>query len=258
MVTRRLKSIFQDDGKAFVVACDHSAIYGPIKGMADIKETLEQLVAANVDGIMAAYGTVRSYPEIFAKTNLVLRIDGASSVLSNSADGGAAFYSVEDALRLGAEAMCVTSFPGTETEKEDWHTLANIIRAGHEWGIPIMAEVMPGGFEAGPEFRNKEVTKIAARVAADLGADWVKIPYVDGYEEVVETCPVPVVILGGPTVKDPAVTLKMVDDGLKAGCAGATIGRNIWQSKDTYIMASAIRGMIHDGLCLEDAIEMMK
>ncbi len=257
MVTRRLRKIFQDDGRAFVVACDHAAIYGPIPGMADIETTLKQLVEAKVDGIMAAYGTVRRYPELFAKTNLVLRIDGAASVISPKGSTGAAFYSVEDALRLGAEAMCVTSFPGTESEEHGWHTLANIIRAGHEWGIPIMAEVMPGGFEAGPEFRNKEVTKIAARVAADLGADWVKIPYVEGYDEVVATCPVPVVVLGGPTVSDPAVTLKMVHDGLSSGCAGATIGRNIWQSKDTFKMASVIRGMIHEGLSLDDAIAMM-
>ncbi len=258
MVTRRLRKIFKDDGKAFVVACDHSAIYGPIPGMDDIESTLRQVIDAGVDGIMAAYGTVRSYPELFAKTNLVLRIDGAASVISKKPSSGAAFYSVEDALRLGAEAMCVTSFPGTDTEEDGWHTLANIIRAGHEWGIPIMAEVMPGGFLAGPEYRNKEVTKVAARVAADLGADWVKIPYVDGYEEVVATCPVPVVVLGGPTADDPAVTLEMVANGLASGCAGATIGRNVWQSRDTFRMASAIRGMIHDGLSLEDAIAMMK
>jgi DhnA family fructose-bisphosphate aldolase class Ia len=258
MVTRRLRKIFKDDGRAFVVACDHAAIYGPIKGMDNIEETLKQVIAAKVDGIMAPYGLVRRYPELFAKTNLVLRIDGAASILSPKASSGSAFYSVEDALRLGAEAMCVTCFPGTEAEEDGWHTLANIIRAGHEWGIPIMAEVMPGGFEAGPEMRNKEVTKIAARIAADLGADWVKIPYVEGYEEAVETCPVPIVVLGGPTVEDPAVTLEMVSKGLACGCAGATIGRNIWQSKDTYLMASTIRGMIHDGLSLEEAIAMMK
>ena len=258
MVTRRLRKIFQDDGRAFVVACDHAAIYGPIKGMDHIEDTLTQLTDAGVDGIMAAYGTVRRFPELFAKTNLVLRIDGAASAISKKGSSGAAFYSVEDALRLGAEAMCVTSFPGTDTEEDGWHTLADICRAGHAWGIPVMAEVMPGGFVAGPEFRNKEVTKIAARVAADTGADWVKIPYVEGYEEVVDTCPVPVVVLGGPTNPDPAVTLEMLWKGLQAGCAGATIGRNIWQSKSTYQMAKACIGLIHEGMSLEDAVAMMR
>lgn len=258
MVTRRLRRIFQEDGRSLVVACDHSAVYGPIKGMANIKETISQLVDAKVDGIMAAYGTVRSFPELFAQTGLVLRIDGATSPIATKPGGGDAFYSVEDALRLGAEAMCVTSFPGTDSEENGWKTLAAICRAGHEWGIPIMAEVMPGGFVAGPEFRNVETTQLCARIAADTGADWVKIPYCEGYEKVIETCPVPVVVLGGPTDPDPAVTLTMVANGLKAGSAGATIGRNIWQSKNTYLMAKAIRGLIHEGLSLEDAIEMMR
>lgn len=258
MVTRRLRKFFKDDGRAFVVACDHAAIYGPIKGMDNIEETLKLLIAANVDGIMAAYGTVRRFPELFAKTNLVLRIDGAASSISKKGSSGAAFYTVEDALRLGAEAMCVTSFPGTDNEEAGWHTLANICRAGHEWGIPVMTEVMPGGFADNPEFRNVEVTKVAARVAADTGADWVKIPYVEGYEEVIATCPVPVVTLGGATKPDPSDTLTMVSKALACGASGATIGRNIWQSKDTYLMASAIRGMIHEGLSLEAAIAMMK
>lgn len=258
MVTRRLRKIFKDDGMAFVVACDHGMINGPMRGIGNLEETLTAVIAAEVDGVMATYGTVRRFPELFAKTNWVCRLDGAASFLSPVGAVGSQFFNIEQALIFGAEALCVTAFPGTKDEEHGWDTMAKAIYQGHKWGIPMMAEVMPGGFTAGPEFRNVGVTKTAARIAAELGADWVKIPYVEGYEEVIATCPVPVVVLGGPGNSDPAVTLEMVAKGLKAGCKGATIGRNIWQAKDTYMMAKAVNDLIHGRLTLEEAIALVK
>lgn len=258
MVTRRLRKIFKDDGMAFVVACDHGLINGPLKGITNVEATLKEVIRAEVDGVMATYGTVRLYPELFAKTNWICRLDGGSSFLAPVPSVGSQIFNIEQALVLGAEALCVTAFPGTKNEEHGWDTMAKAIYQGHKWGIPMMAEVMPGGFNAGPEFRNVGVTKTFARMAAELGADWVKIPYVEGYEEVIATCPVPVVVLGGPGNADPAVTLEMVAKGLKAGCKGATIGRNIWQAKDTYLMAKTVNDLIHGRLTLEEAIALVK
>ena len=258
MVTRRLRKIFKDDGMAFVVACDHGLINGPMKGIENLEATLKAVIDAEVDGVMATYGAVRRYPELFARTNWVCRLDGAASFLSPKAAVGEQFFDIEQALIYGAEALCVTVFPGTKDEEHGWDLMAKAIYQGHKYGIPMMAEVMPGGFRAGPEMRNAGVTKTAARIAAELGADWVKIPYVEGYDEVVNTCPVPVVVLGGPGNSDPSVTLEMVDKGLKAGCKGATIGRNIWQARDTYLMARTVNDLIHGRLTLEEAKARVK
>lgn len=257
MVTRRLKKIFKEDGKSFVVACDHGLINGPMKGISNVETTLKEVIAGNIDGVMATYGTVRQFPELFAKTNLVLRLDGTSSFLAPQPGIGERFFSIEQALVVGAEAICVTAFPGTKDEEHGWDILAKSIWEGHKYGIPMMAEIMPGGFSAGSEFRNVGVTKTAARIAAELGADWVKIPFVEGYEEVIATCPVPVVVLGGSGNPDPNVTLEMVDKGLKAGCKGATIGRNIWQGNNTTLMANVVNDLIHGKINLEEAKNLM-
>lgn len=257
MVERRLKRIFQEDGNAFVVACDHGMINGPMEGIMDMEETLRAVVQGGADGIMATYGTVRRYPEIMAATGLVLRIDGAASLQCPVEGSGDAFYSVDDALRLGAEALCVTTFTWTKWEEHMLKVLAETIRKGHEWGIPVMAEMMPGGFGAAPEFRTTEAISHAARVAAELGADWVKVPFCDRFDRVVESSYVPVVVLGGPNDPDKRKTLEIVKQSMDQGARGATIGRNIWQSRDTRKMTAAVHSIVHQGRTVDGAMELL-
>ena len=152
---------------------------------------------------------------------------------------------MEDALRLGADALCVTAFPGTPVEEATLTVLARVIREAHAWGIPVMAEMVPGGFDSPPTARTQHSVGVAARVAAELGADWVKIPYVAGFEQVVAGCYVPVVVLGGPKRDAIDDTLTMLQAALQAGAVGATIGRNIWKAPDPEVVTRAIVGMIH-------------
>ncbi len=256
-VRRRLNRLFRN-GKSLVVACDHGMIGGPIAGIDNMGRCLDQVIAGGADGVMVTYGTAIRFPEKLSQVGLVLRIDGTSSILSPKPGAGSAWYSIEDALRVGAEALCVTSFTATEYEEEHLKTLAAVIRQGHEFGIPVMAEMMPGGFDAGPELRTLAHMKTTARVAAELGADWVKIPYCEDFQEVVDNCYVPVVVLGGATDPDSYNVLKMIEKGMKSGGSGATVGRNIWQSAYPKAMTSAIAHIVHDGWTAEQAKELLK
>jgi DhnA family fructose-bisphosphate aldolase class Ia len=172
-------------------------------------------------------------------------MDGAATVLGRKGGPGAQFYTVEDALRLGADALCVTAFPASPVEEATLHTLSTVIRQAHAWGLPVMAEMVPGGFDSGPEKRTLESISVSARVAAELGADWIKIPYVEGFEYVIETCYVPVVVLGGPHRPEPTATLDMVKAAMQAGARGAVIGRNIWKAPDPTAMAAKLARIIH-------------
>jgi class I fructose-bisphosphate aldolase len=250
--TRRLNRIFQPDGRALIVATDHGMISGPV--IPNMERTLAHIIAGGADAVMASFGTATRFAAQLARVGLVLRMDGAGTVLGPMSGPGAQFYTVDDALRLGADALCVTTFPGTPHEEATLETLARVIREAHRWGIPVMAEMVPGGFDSGPELRTLESISVSARVAAELGADWVKIPYVDGFEQVVESCYVPVVVLGGPHRDDPAQTLTMVKAGLAAGAAGGTIGRNIWQAANPAAMAAALVALIHRNATVEAAL----
>lgn len=255
--TRRRMSRIFTEGKSLVVACDHGMISGPIRGVAHMDTCLDQVIAGGADGVMATYGTASRFPEKLGKTGLVLRIDGTSSVLAPEPGAGSAWYGMEEAIRLGAEALCVTSFTATEYEEDHLKTLAAVIRQGHRYGIPVMAEMMPGGFEAGPEKRTLHHMKTTARVAAELGADWVKIPYCEDFDQVVDTCYVPVVVLGGVNNPDKKAVLSMIRDAMDAGASGATVGRNIWQAEDPAAMTRAIAGIIHRNLSLDEALDIL-
>ena len=137
MTRRRLRRIFRPDGRTLIVACDHGMISGPDRGIERLGDTLQRVIAGGVDAVMASYGTASRFEDLLADVGLVLRIDGAGTVLGPMDGPGAQFYTVEDALRLGADALCVTAFPGLTPRRGH----AGSPGAGH----PPGARVGPAG-----------------------------------------------------------------------------------------------------------------
>jgi DhnA family fructose-bisphosphate aldolase class Ia len=193
-----------------------------------------------------------------APLGLILRLDGGGTKLGKMDGPGAKFYTIEDALRLGADAVAVSAFPGSPKEESTLETLAHIAAEAHAWGLPVMGEMVPGGFDSGPEFRSAESIAVAARVAAELGADWVKIPYADGFEQVIGGCYVPAVILGGAKKGSERTMLETIKASLLAGGAGVAIGRNIFQSNDPAAMTAAVAAILHHNASVDEAMALLK
>ncbi len=181
MKSRRLSRIFRPDGRVMIAAFDHGLIDGPIKGIEHPGETLTKIVAGGADAVLTSFGVAARFVEELAGVGLILRLDGGGTKLGKMGPG-AQFHTVEAALRLGADAVVVSAFPGAAHEMDTLHTLATIIDEAHAWGLPVMAEMQPGGFDSGPEFCTAENVALSARVAAELGADWVKIPYAPEFQ----------------------------------------------------------------------------
>lgn len=256
MTDRRLNRIFKADGRAFIVAFDHGMLDGPAKGMEQPGPVLEQIVAGGADAILTTYGTASRFARELAPVGLIMRIDGGGTVLGDIGPG-AQFYSVEDALRLGADALVVSAFPGAENEAESLEILARVVGEAHLWGIPVMGEMVPGGFDSPDHMRTAESIAIAARIGAELGADWVKIPYAEGFERVAETCYVPAVILGGAKKGSEEEMLKKIRGALDAGAKGVAIGRNIFQAENPQSMAAAIAALVHDNVPIKEALAIL-
>ena len=144
MTIRRTHRIFQPDGRALICATEHGMISGPA-GIAQMARTLPQIIAGGVDAVMASYGTATRFAAQLSQVGLILRADGAGTALGAMDGPGAQFFGVEEALRLGADALCVTTFPGAVHEQTTLETLARVIRRAHRWGLPVMAEMVPGG-----------------------------------------------------------------------------------------------------------------
>jgi class I fructose-bisphosphate aldolase len=128
-----------------------------------------------------------------------------------------------------------------------------------KWGIPLLAMV----YARGPKISNGYDPRLiahCARVGVELGADIVKVPYtgdVDDFAEVVQACCVPVVIAGGERMESTAEFLHMVHDSLRAGGAGLSVGRNVFQHPRRVDLVRAVRALVHEDCSVERALAIV-
>ncbi|MBL8130834.1 MAG: fructose-bisphosphate aldolase [Anaerolineae bacterium] len=244
--TIRLNHIFAQDGRSVVVAIDHGLPgMGPFGALKTPGKLLRQIRAAGADAILATPGTAARFAADIGDLGLILRLDGGATTLGEGVGKMRLIASVEDALRLGADAVAVMGFCGTPDEGDSLETLGQVAAECRRLGMPLMAEMLPLGYMAKPTVQ--EIV-LAARIGAELGADIIKTKYTgtpDEYREVIETCYTPVLVLGG-SAKAPDALFSEIRDSLRAGAAGVAIGRNIWQAEDvegtTRRMVSAVHG----------------
>ena len=163
--------------------------------------------------------------------------------------------SVEDAVCMGADAVSIHINFGNSFEGEMLRDLGEVSGQCHRWGVPlmVMAYVRGPGVE---NERDPEAVGHAARVAAELGADFVKVDYTcdpKSFSKVTKACPVPVVIAGGAAKDDDDELLSMISDALEAGARGVSIGRNVFQNKRPRKIVEAISALVHRGASLKKA-----
>jgi DhnA family fructose-bisphosphate aldolase class Ia len=257
MTTRRLGHIFRPDGRTLILAMDHAAIFGPGKGLERPGDTIEKVVAGGADAVMTSFGIAKHFARALSPVGLILRADGAPTKLGPDV-GAPVWFDVEVALRLGADALCVSAFPGHHTEAATLSNLASVTSEAHAWGLTVQAEMVPGGMSSGPEVRMVENVALAARVGIELGADWVKVPYVEAFERVTSVCYKPVVIMGGTRRGSEAEMLAEVKSAIDSGAAGVTIGRNIFETDDPRAMTAALSAIIHSNASVEEALSILR
>jgi class I fructose-bisphosphate aldolase len=255
---RRMYRVFRADGRSLVVALDHGAGANVYPAAADPGPLLDAIVAGGADAVLTTAGVASRFAGRFGSIGLVLRLDGGSSELDGGAPEFRLLHSVEDALRLGADAVGCMGFPGSPLEAQTLGNVAALAGACGHWGVPLMAEMLPGGF-TNLAHRTPENTRLAARIGAELGADFIKTEYtgsVETFREVTENCYRPVLVLGGSRMDDRAL-LMMVRAALDAGAAGAVIGRNAWGHDDPRAIVAALARLVHDDSTVEAAVSAL-
>jgi len=106
------------------------------------------------------------------------------------------------------------------------------------------------------EKRDARYLALSCRIAAELGAKVVKTYWCEDFEKVVQGCPVPVVMAGGPKVDTDMEVLEFVYDGIQKGAIGVNLGRNIWQNNFPVAMIRAIRAVIHENASHKEAHDL--
>lgn len=239
--------INRNTGKTIIVPMDHGVTVGPIPGLIDMPRTVNQVADGGANAILMHKGMVETGHRSSGKDiGLIVHLS-ASTVLAPDSNAKTLVCTVEEAVRLGADAVSVHINIGANTEADMLRTMGEVSKSCRDWGMPLLAMMYTRGTKIKNEY-DVNVVKHAARVGAELGADIVKVNYTGSpgtFRDVVRGCPVPVVIAGGEKMETDEEILDMVRGSVEAGGAGVSIGRNIFQHDDPAFIVSKISEIVH-------------
>jgi predicted phospho-2-dehydro-3-deoxyheptonate aldolase len=253
---RRLRRIMQQDNRTVIVPMDHGVTVGPIQGITNMQEITTKLLKGNADAILVHKGIAKRIDT--GKAGLIVMLSGMSN-LSPNLNAKVQVCSVQEAIRIGADAVSVHVNVGAQDEDKMLQNLGKVSEECDLFGLPLLAMMYPRG----PKIQNEnspEVVAHAARIGAELGADIIKTNYtgaIETFKTVVESCPVPIVIAGGPKCKSNQEILQTTFDSLKAGAAGLSIGRNIFQCENPTQIVKALSTIVHENSSVEQALKVL-
>lgn len=251
----RLGRIRDDDSGNFVtVPMDHGVTLGPVKGLNDVHETIDEIGRGGGDSVLVHKGVVeQSFDKVEEDLGVIVHLNAATSVGPDPNDK-VMVGDVKRAVRLGADAVSVHINVGSETEPHQLQDLGEVADRCDEYGMPLLAMTYVRGPDVEPTAEN---VAHATRLGAELGADVVKTSYTgnpDEYERVIDGCPVPVVIAGGPKAETRREVLRDIRDAMDVGARGVSMGRNIFQDDDVEAMTRAVSRVVHDGASVDEAL----
>lgn len=240
----RWNHIFREDGKAVIVAMDHS-IRGVTPGLENYLETVKKVVEGGADAILISYGNLLTYSEDLPRnTGYIVSIPYPPRV-----------EFVKEAAKAGADALKYTHFGGLRDSNIEM--IQPIAAACEEHGIVFMPEVVPQDKERNTIY---EQVGNAARLGQEAGGDFIKTAYtgdVESFKKVVENCPIPIVILGGAKMDSDRELLKVVKGAIDAGGVGTCMGRNVFQHKDPKAVTMAICKIVHENASVDEAYKLI-
>jgi len=244
-------------GHILTVALDHAPSYGLLKGLEDIADVLARVASAGPDAVMLMKGTAEHcFPPYAGHIALILK---CSTLSPYHPDQDVWVNSLEDAVRLGADAIAMAVTIGSTQQTQLLANLAALVREAERAGMPVIAHAYPNGALGPPAERySLERVSYAARLVMELGVDIVKTFYTGSSEtfaEVVDrAAPALVVAAGGPRLETEAEAVRMAHDVMQARAAGITFGRNVWQSEDIGRMVRALKLVVHSNRSVEEAL----
>ncbi|MBM4273495.1 MAG: fructose-bisphosphate aldolase [Deltaproteobacteria bacterium] len=250
----------RETGRTVIVPMDHGVTVGPIQGLIDMKDMVNKVAAGGANAIVIHKGLVEGGHRRRGKdVGLIIHLSG-STALSPYPNAKTLVCTVEEAIKLGADAISIHINIGNGSEREMLADLGRVAREARDWGMPLLAMMYPRGEKIKDEY-DVGVIKHVARLAAELGADIIKVSYtgsVESFREVVMGCPVPVVIAGGPKMSSDREILEMVKGSIEAGGAGLSIGRNVFQHRDPTRMVGAMSLLVHENVGVEEALSFLQ
>jgi len=242
----------RDDSKSFIIAMDHGTTLGPVRGLEDMQTAVNRVVSGGADAVLFHKGIAKHVDT--QGVGLIVHVS-ASTKLGSKPNLKVAVCTVEEAMRLGADAVSAHINIGSLEEDQMLESLGKLSEQCDSFGMPLLAMMYPRG----PNVKNEhefEAVAHAARIGAELGADLVKTVYTgdnESFRRVVQSCPVPVVVAGGARMTTDMEVLELGENSMKAGACGLSFGRNVFQHNTPQSMSKALSAIVHEGASAKEA-----
>jgi len=257
----RLERIFnRNTHRTIIVPMDHGVTVGPIDGLIDMRDAVNQVAEGGANAVLMHKGLPRcSHRGRGRDVGLIIHLSASTSI-SPYPNAKTLVATVEDAIKLGADAVSLHVNLGDETERDMLAHLGETTSRAAEWGMPVLAMI----YARGPKVKNEydpDLIAHCARVGTELGADVVKVPYtgdIASFSHVTDACCIPVVIAGGPKMDNDRDLLQMAHDSIQAGGSGLSIGRNIFQHRQPARIVQALHGIVHLDWEVDQALDLLK
>jgi len=251
MKNRLARTFNPASGRTVMLAIDHGYFQGPTAGLERIDLSIVPLLPY-CDALFCTRGILRSVIPAESQRPMVLRASGGPSILREELSDEQIALDIDDAVRLNAAGVGIQVFIGGEHETRSIHNMTKLIDAGIRAGMPVMGVTAVGKNMV----RDAKYFRLACRMIAELGAQYVKTYYVeDGFETVTSSCPVPIVMAGGKKLPE-LDALTMASNAVQQGAAGVDMGRNIFQSQAPKAMLAAVNAVVHQNMKPKEAFEL--
>lgn len=256
----RLRRLLGDSGRLVGITMDHPIARGVLPGLTDVRSALAAVASGRPDSITLQKGIASRCFEPYAGDIALILKSTSYSPYHRTLDVPTA--AVDEALRLGADAISVGVLVGSDLQATQITHLGAISREAEAAGLPLVAHIYPRGDALTGERLSAENVSYAVRVGAELGVDVVKTEWTGSAEtfaQVVEAGgPAHVVLAGGNPGRDISDYFQMTVDALSAGAAGATYGRFVWGHENPGRVVEALHTLIHGGGSVDEAVAQVE
>ncbi|WP_420594276.1 3-hydroxy-5-phosphonooxypentane-2,4-dione thiolase [Deinococcus sp.] len=251
----RLSQLIKPDGRCLMLAIDHGYFMGSTTGMEQPTQATAPLIP-HIDALMLSPGILGPCIDPQLPVGVVLRASGGNTILADDIDDEAYILSAKQAVMLNASAIAINTYVGSEHSHQTIVNLTRAVQDASEYHLPVIGVTAAG--KALADKKDKRYLTHASRLLAELGADLIKTYYTEGFEDIVTKCPVPIIVAGGPRLNSYRDVLEMTYNAVERGAIGVDMGRNIWQSEFPGAIIQGVRAIIHDGMGIQEADDLVR
>lgn len=255
----RMKKLFNHSGKIFIVALDHGFTIGAVPGIDHLRQDLKEIVMAGPDAIIIHKGLIRYLDFslcVEKNVSIIIHLMGSTNKGMTSNEKRVV-CSVEEALKLGADAVSVHVNIGTNAENDMIENVAKISEECNRWQLPLLGMFYPRG-EDGNDSTDSDYIAHAVRIGIELNCDIVKTSISDtcDLKKITGQSDCPIIAAGGGRVDD-YETLEKIKFAMDGGCSGVAVGRNVFQNSNRAKIIKAISMVVHEDSSIEDALNFV-